>query len=83
MDFIELKNITRADSPIHYINKYSSVIKYKHDNKTSESDIQIVLEKTALGTTDIYLTINDNLLQKYEPELIQYIKNFNEQGKIF
>lgn len=62
MEVIELKNIERKDSLIHYINKYDCVIVYKIGDNLKECKVEIILEKTAIGTTDIQLiNINDDL----------------------
>ena len=78
MEIIDLKDIVRKDSLIHYINKYECIIVYKDAGEISEHNIGVILEKTAFGTTNIQLeNTNDQLSENTD-----LIKDFiNEQCK--
>ncbi len=80
MKIIDLKNIVRKDSPIHYINEYHGILEYELDGNLFEELIEIILEKTALGTTNIQLHVKDENLKKNLTVLDSYINEKNKQG---
>ncbi|HAK45254.1 MAG TPA: hypothetical protein DCO79_04970 [Spirochaeta sp.] len=80
MEIIKLKNIERKDSLIHYINKYDCIIAYKSDDKIHENKIGIILEKTALGTTNIQLEVKNAALQSSIESIKEYIGKQNKKG---
>lgn len=80
MDFIDLKNVTRQDSLIHYINKYQAQLVYGYNGKISEEDINITLEKTAFGTTNISLDFPNKELIEYATEIEHFIHEKRQAG---
>ena len=80
MKIIELKNVIRKDSLIHYINKYDCVVVYKTGSKKAEQRIKIILEKTAFGTTNIGFDGLDENLETNRKILEAYIDEQNRQG---
>ncbi len=80
MEFIELKNIVRKDSPIHYINEYHGLLVFNNENGIKEHMIEIILEKTALGLTNIQLHFTDKDLLANIEELRNFIDEKNKQG---
>ena len=80
MKFIDLKDIERKDSPIHYINKYNCIVVFSTDEGESEQLIEIVFEKTALGTTNIQLFFFNELLQSNMEDLEEFINEKNTTG---
>lgn len=80
MEFIELKEIVRKDSPIHYINKYKGLLVYKHEEIIKEQIIEIVLEKTAYGTTNMQLNLLDDILKNSTADLEKFINEKHKSG---
>ncbi len=83
MNFIELKNIVRKDSPIHYINEYHGVLVYSDIKDTKECKIEIILEKNALGMLSVYIHFTDAkeaALIDCKNELEQYILTKHKEG---
>ena len=83
MNFIELKNIVRKDSPIHYINEYHGVLVYSDIKDTSECNIEIILERNALGMLSVYLNFAESegtVFSDFKTELEQYILSKHKEG---
>ena len=80
MKCIDLKNIVRKESPIHYINEYHALLIYEIEGSLRENVIEIILEKTALGTTSIQLHVEDDALKKNLPKLEEFIDEKKRQG---
>lgn len=80
MKFIELKNIERKDSPIHYINKYGCTVVYSTGINPEEKLIEVILEKTAIGTTNIQINLTDELFKTQMEELEEFINEKYKSG---
>ena len=80
MKILELKDITKKDSLIHYINKYECVLVYEIENDICSKDIHVILEKTAFGTTNIQLDNIDSTLTENIDLIKEYIVEQNKKG---
>lgn len=60
MKFIDLKDIVRKDSPIHYINEYHGKVVYSSGGTDGSCQLEVILEKTAFGTTNIQVHLYDD-----------------------
>jgi hypothetical protein len=83
MEIVDIKNVIRKDSPIHYINEYHSVLEYKLDNRIIMSDIEIIIEKTAFGTSNIHINFLDQdmeILKKHVDRLTAFIADKQKEG---
>jgi hypothetical protein len=81
MDFIDLKKIIRKDSPIHYINEYHGDIIYSVDGKTLTCQLEIILEKTAIGTTNIQVHFYKDAPEELRSKPDLLIEFINEKFK--
>ena len=78
MEFIELKEISRKESPIHYINEYSGILVYKNNDAVSEQRIEFIVEKSALGSLEFRINHADENLANHITELENYLKDIYE-----
>ena len=81
MKFIELKNITRKDSPIHYINEYHGDLQYENDSAVFDQRIEIIIEKTAFGTTNVQIHLEDRAPKALRDNTERLIEFVNEKYK--
>lgn len=59
MDFVELKGISRPDSPIMYRRAFTAVAcVHRSDGRVEEIPVSFVLEHNALGAVSISLDLN-------------------------
>jgi len=81
MKLIDIKEIIRKDSPIHYINEYHGNIIYTVKGITLSSPIEIILEMTAFGTTNIQVHLNSETPQELRENKNLLIDFVNEKYK--
>lgn len=80
MDFIDIKNIQRKDSPIHYINEYHCDLLYKNNGSEHKVLLEVIVEKTAIGTTNFQINSLETEVSLNSPELESYIQDKYNQG---
>ena len=80
MECIALKKIERKDSLIYYINEYHGILEYNFNNQINEKVIEIIFEKNALGTTNIQLHIDDDILKENIKDVEEFIYGQYKQG---
>jgi hypothetical protein len=61
MRVVELREICRRDSPVHYIKELTAVAVIEWNQRQSESDVSITLEHGPLGPPDVRVHILDDL----------------------
>ena len=74
MEIVDIKNVKRKDSPVYYINEYHAVLEYKQDNTERETDIEIIIEQTAFGTSNIHVNFFDQDAENLKNEIDSLIK---------
>jgi hypothetical protein len=61
MRVVELRDLARRDSPLHYIKELTAVAVIEYDERQSESDVSITLEHGPLGPPDVRIHLLDAL----------------------
>ena len=59
MKVVELRDLARRDSPVHYIKELTAVAVIEWNERQSESDISITLEHGPLGPPDVRVRLLD------------------------
>jgi hypothetical protein len=59
MKVVELRDLSRRDSSIHYIKELTAVAVLEWDQRRSESDIAITLEHKPIGPPDVTVHLLD------------------------
>lgn len=59
MRVVELRDLSRRDSPLHYIKELTAVAVIEWNQRLSESDIAITLEHGPLGPPDVRIRLLD------------------------
>jgi hypothetical protein len=59
MRVVELRELNRRDSAIHYIKELTAVAVLEYDQRRSESDIAITLEHKPVGPPDVTVHLLD------------------------
>ena len=80
MEFIDIKNIQRKDSPIHYINEYHCDLIYKTAGSLHEALIEVVIEQNAFGAHDFQIHHIEGEVDFNTPEFVSFIKEKYKQG---
>jgi hypothetical protein len=55
MKVVELRELSRRESPVHYIKELTAVAVIEWNGRQSESDISITLEHKPLGPPDVHI----------------------------
>jgi len=61
MKVVELRDLNRRESPVHYIKELTAVAVIEWETKQSESDIAITLEHKPLGPPDVRVRLLDTV----------------------
>ncbi|MBI9105217.1 MAG: hypothetical protein JEZ04_00640 [Spirochaetales bacterium] len=83
MEFVDLRKIVRKDSPIHYINEYHGEIICNIDGIITNHQIEIILEKTAMGNTNIQVHLNNDAAEELlnsKDLLIEFVNGKYKDG---
>jgi len=75
MRVVELRDLFRRDSPVHYIKELTAVAVVEWNQRQSESDIAITLEHKPLGPPDVRVHLLDAVEWPTLP-IIHAIKEF-------
>jgi hypothetical protein len=59
MRVVELRDLSRRESPVHYIKELTAVAVVEWNERQSESDIAIILEHKPLGPPEVRVHILD------------------------
>jgi hypothetical protein len=59
MRVVELRDLCRRDSPVHYIKELTAVAVIEWNERRSESDISITLEHKPLGPPEVRVHLLD------------------------
>ena len=59
MKVVELRDLARRDSPLHYIKELTAVAVIEWNERQSESDVSITLEHGPLGPPDVRIRLLD------------------------
>jgi hypothetical protein len=59
MKVIELRDLNRRESPVHYIKELTAVAVIEWNQRQSESDVSITLEHRPLGPPDVRVHLLD------------------------
>ena len=59
MKVVELRDLNRRDSPVHYIKELTAVAVVEWNQRQSESDIAITLEHKPLGPPEVHIHLLD------------------------
>ena len=59
MKVIELRDLNRRESPVHYIKELTAVAVIEWNQRQSESDVSITLEHRPLGPPDVRVRLLD------------------------
>ena len=83
MEIIELRDIDRKDSPIHYINEYHATLVYDNNGSRNSCLIEIIIEKTAFSTVNIRFSIKPEQeadLKDYKCEIESFLLSKQKGG---
>jgi len=61
MKVVELRDLARRESPVHYIKELTAVVVIEWNERQSESDVSITLEHGPLGPPDVRIRLLDPL----------------------
>jgi hypothetical protein len=61
MKVVELRELCRRDSPVHYIKELTAVAVIEWNERVSESDISITLEHGPVGPPDVHVHLLDSV----------------------
>jgi hypothetical protein len=61
MKVVELRDINRRESPVHYIKELTAIAVIEWDEKRGESDISITLEHKPMGPPDVRIHLLDSV----------------------
>ena len=75
MKVVELRDLSRRDSPVHYIKELTAVAVLEWGQRQSESDVAITLEHRPLGPPDVRVHLLDAVEWPTLP-VINAIKDF-------
>ncbi len=75
MRVVELRDLARRESPVHYIKELTAVAVLEWNQRQSESDIAITLEHKPVGPPDVRVHILDAVGWPTLP-MIHAIKDF-------
>ena len=81
MELVDLKEIVRKDSPIHYINEYHGNIIYNVNGLTLSRRIEIIIEKTAFGSSTFQVHLGDKEPEELRSNMNLLIEFINEKYK--
>lgn len=59
MKVVELRDLNRRESPVHYIKELTAVAVIEWNQRQSESDVSITLEHRPLGPPDVRVHLLD------------------------
>lgn len=59
MKVVELRDLSRRESPVHYIKELTAVAVIEWNQRQSESDVAITLEHKPLGPPDVHVHLLD------------------------
>lgn len=57
MKVVELRELSRRESPVHYIKELTAVAVIEWNEKRSESDIAITLEHKPVGPPEVHISL--------------------------
>jgi hypothetical protein len=61
MKVVELRELCRRESPVHYIKELTAVAVIEWNERVSESDISITLEHKPLGPPDVHVHLLESV----------------------
>jgi hypothetical protein len=61
MKVVELRDLSRRESPVHYIKELTAVAVIEWNDRQSESDIAITLEHKPMGPPDVHVHLLDTV----------------------
>ena len=73
MEIVELKNVLRKDSLIHYINEYHADLVFRLNGNTDQRRITVVIERNAFGGAEIRTVFDSDEAQTFA----EYLENIN------
>jgi hypothetical protein len=61
MRVVELRDLNRRESPVHYIKELTAVAVIEWNQRQSESDVAITLEHKPMGPPDVHVHLLDSV----------------------
>lgn len=85
MKVVELRDLARRDSPVHYIKELTAVAVFELGPTRSESDVAITLEHKPLGPPEVRVRLLDPIDLPTVPVIraVQnYVAQLEREGKL-
>ncbi len=85
MKVVELRDLSRRESPLHYIKELTAVAVVEWNQRQSESDIAITLEHRPLGPPDVRVRLLDAVEWPTLPmihAIRDYVVDLERTGKL-
>jgi hypothetical protein len=85
MRVVELRELCRRESPVHYIKELTAVAVIEWNERISESDISITLEHKPLGSPDVHVHLLESVEWPVLPvihAIRDYVVDLERRGKL-
>lgn len=85
MKVVELKELSRRDSPVHYIKELTAIAVVEWGARQSESDVAITLEHKPMGPPDVRVHLLDAVEWPTLPvihAIKDYVVDLESRGKL-
>lgn len=85
MKVVELRELSRRESPVHYIKELTAVAVIEWNDKRSESDIAITLEHKPVGQPEVHIHLLESVDWPALPvihAIKEYVVQLERAGKL-
>jgi len=85
MEIVELRDLTRKQSPVQYRRHYSAQAVVQYAEQEEAASVEFVLEHTAAGEVSVQLQIKDEVNYPLVPvirSLKKHIQNLDRTGRL-
>jgi hypothetical protein len=85
MKVVELRDLSRRESPVHYIKELTAVAVIEWNERQSESDISITLEHKPMGPPDVRVRLLDTVEWPALPvirAIREYVVDLERAGRL-
>ena len=85
MKVVELRDLSRRESPLHYIKELTAVAVIECNQRQSESDVAITLEHKPMGPPDVHVHLLDTVEMpalSVINAIKSYVSDLETQGRL-